>query len=88
MENMREEEYFSFVEQDGIDRRYTILEVVTHEDENGYYYGEVFDTVTGQTLWLGPTESTENDAEWSAELVLDTMENVRGFGSIALQRRR
>ena len=82
---MREEEYFSFVEQEGIDRRHAILEVITHEDEDGFHYGEVFDTVTGQTLWLGPTESTEEDAEISAEIVLDAMENIRGFGSISLK---
>ncbi|MGI9248175.1 MAG: hypothetical protein ACR2QI_04130 [Woeseiaceae bacterium] len=82
---MRSEKYFSFVEQEGIDRRHAILEVITHEEFNGGHYGEVFDTVTGQTLWFGPTETNEEDAEMSAEIVLDAMENIRGFGSISLK---
>jgi hypothetical protein len=81
---MRNEEYFSFVEQDGIDRRHAILEVITHEDGFGNFYGEVFDTVTGQPLWFGPTEITEEIALESAEIVLDALENIRGFGSISL----
>ena len=85
---MRSEEYFSFVEQEGIDRRHAILEITAHEDTEGGYYGEVFDTVTGQTLWFGPTEITEADAEYTAEIVLDAMENIRGFGSISLNEPR
>lgn len=78
------EEYFSFVEQDGVDRRHAILEITVHEDIEGFH-GEVFDIITGQTLWLGPTELDETEAYLSAEIVLDALESINGFGSIALK---
>ena len=82
---MRNEQFFPFVEQEGVDRRHAILEITTNADDCGYH-GEVFDTVTGQTLWLGPSEFSEDVAYESAELVLDMMERRRGFGSISLTR--
>lgn len=80
-----EEEYFTFVEQDGIDRRHAVLDTTANPDEAGYH-GEVFDTVTGQTVWLGMTEAMEDDALFIAEAVLDKLENVNGFGSISLSK--
>ena len=77
------EEYFSFVEQEGIDRRHAVLEIIVHESPTGFH-GEVFDVITGQTVWLGPTEYNEEEAHLSAEIVLDALENINGFGSISL----
>lgn len=76
-------EYFSFVEQDGIDRRHAILDIAVYGDD-GHFYGEVFDVMTGQTVWLGPSEPDETEAYLSAEIVLDALESINGFGSISL----
>jgi len=75
--------YFSFVEQEGIDRRHAVLEISIREDESGFR-GEVFDVMTGQTIWLGPPETEEMEAYLSAEIVLDALESINGFGSISL----
>lgn len=78
-----DEKYFSFVEQEGVDRRHAVLEITVHET-NGGFHGEVFDVITGQTVWLGSTETEETEAYLSAEIVLDALENINGFGAISL----
>ena len=82
--SMQEERYFPFMESEGIDRRHAVLEISVTGDETGYC-GEVFDTRTAQTLWVGSVVRQENEALQRADEVLEQMEKVCGFGSISLR---
>lgn len=80
-------EYFPWVEQKGIDRRYAVLEISTEVTEEGEYWGEVFDTRTHQLLWRSDLVADEGTALSLADGTLQQLEIINGFGSISLKRR-
>ncbi len=86
-DSLTEEKYFPFMESEGFDRRYAILEIATERTEDGkYYQGNVFDTISKNIVWSASGFPNEDIAFERADEVLVRLEIIQGFGSISLQK--
>jgi len=78
------ETFFAYEEYNGRDRRYAVLEIEIEDLPPDRFRGEVFDTMTGQTVWKGRVVNTEAEAMARADEILTKLEEQYGFGSIIL----
>lgn len=76
-------EWFPFMEQMGVDRRHAVLDISTETDESQKFSAEIFDVITKNIVWRGYNFSTEESAFIEADLILERLERVNGFGSLA-----
>ena len=77
------EVYFPLLESEGFDRRSAVLDIGVVFLEGLGVQGEIFDTVTGQRVWLGTITYEENALDRANE-VLEKLERINGFGSLSL----